>query len=71
MFLAIDVGNTHTVLGYFHGPSLKKTYRVSTHPLQTADEFKTKLTTLFKLEGIELTSFDLIVVSSVVPPFTV
>ncbi|MEW6056076.1 MAG: type III pantothenate kinase [Bdellovibrionota bacterium] len=80
MLLAIDVGNTHTVLGCFwsagqrdpKGPSLslKKTWRLSTHPICTADEFRTKLYTLLKLEGLDIKAFSATVVSSVVPSFT-
>lgn len=70
MLLAIDVGNTNTVLGCFWDKNLKKTWRVSTHPICTADEFRAKLSVLSKLEGIELESFEGVVVSSVVPPFT-
>ena len=70
MLLAIDVGNTHTVLGCFWDKTLKKTWRLSTHPICTADEFRAKLSVLSKLEGIELEAFEGVVVSSVVPPFT-
>ncbi len=70
MLLAIDVGNTNTVLGCFWDKNLKKVWRVSTHPICTADEFRAKLSVLTKLEGIELEAFEGVVVSSVVPPFT-
>lgn len=70
MLLAIDVGNTNAVLGCFWDKQLKKTWRVSTHPIGTADEFRAKLHMLFKIEGIELSAFRAIVVSSVVPSYT-
>lgn len=70
MLLAIDVGNTNAVLGCFWDKQLKKTWRVSTHPIGTADEFRAKIHMLFKLEGIELSAFTSIVVSSVVPTYT-
>lgn len=70
MLLAIDTGNTNTVLGVFEGRTLRKTWRVSTHPLCTADEFRAKLATLCELEGIKPARFDAVAVSSVVPPFT-
>lgn len=78
MLLAIDVGNTNTVLGVF-GPERKllHTWRVSTHPLCTADEFRAKLSVLSNLDGLvgakasgAQPEIDRVVVSSVVPPFT-
>jgi type III pantothenate kinase len=38
MLLAVDVGNTNTVLGLFDGDELFESYRVKTDPRVTADE---------------------------------
>jgi type III pantothenate kinase len=38
MLLAIDVGNTNTVLGIFDGENLEHSWRVKTDPRSTADE---------------------------------
>jgi type III pantothenate kinase len=38
MLLAIDVGNTNTVLGLFDGETLARSYRVKTDARSTADE---------------------------------
>jgi type III pantothenate kinase len=38
MLLAIDVGNTHTVLGLFDGPDLLEHWRIATEAHRTADE---------------------------------
>ena len=38
MLLAIDVGNTHTVLGLFDGPDLVEHWRIATEAHRTADE---------------------------------
>ena len=38
MLLAIDVGNTNTVLGLFDGEQLLRSYRVKTDARSTADE---------------------------------
>jgi len=38
MLLAIDVGNTHTVLGLFDGADLGEHWRISTDASRTADE---------------------------------
>lgn len=70
MLLAIDVGNTHTVIGCYWDRQLKRTWRISTHPLSTSDEFRIKLHTLLDMEGIERRAFHSVIVSSVVPPMT-
>jgi type III pantothenate kinase len=38
MLLAIDVGNSHTVLGLFDGPDLVEHWRIATDARRTADE---------------------------------
>ena len=38
MLLAIDVGNTNTVLGLFNGSELERSYRVKTDARSTSDE---------------------------------
>jgi len=40
MLLAIDVGNTNTVLGLFDGDELMRSYRVKTDARSTADEYR-------------------------------
>jgi type III pantothenate kinase len=49
MLLAIDVGNTNTVLGLFAGDDLVRSWRVKTDAHETADEIALKLRGL--LEG--------------------
>jgi type III pantothenate kinase len=67
LLLAIDVGNTHTVLGYIQGHKILNTWRVSTHPICTADEFRIKVQMMLSFSGIEWPKIQDIVVSSVVP----
>jgi type III pantothenate kinase len=62
MLLAIDVGNTQTVLGLFDGDELGARYRVGTDPSKTADELAVLLRAL-----VELASLDGIVLCSSVP----
>ena len=38
MLLAIDVGNTNTVIGLFDGESLERSFRIKTDARTTADE---------------------------------
>ncbi|GAB3490622.1 type III pantothenate kinase [Nocardiopsis coralliicola] len=46
MLLAIDVGNSHTVLGLFDGDDLVEQWRVATEARRTADEWTVMLTGL-------------------------
>jgi type III pantothenate kinase len=53
MLLAIDIGNTNTVLGVFEGDALRQSWRVKTDSRNTADELA--LTFRGLLEGVEVT----------------
>src|ERR1700722_8059908 len=59
MLLAIDVGNTNTVLGLYQlangtaAPELVANWRITTQSKQTSDEFAILLRNLFGLKGIE------------------
>jgi type III pantothenate kinase len=52
MLLAIDVGNTNTVLGIFEGEEIIKTWRVKTDPRDTADELWLRFRSL--LDGVAI-----------------
>lgn len=83
MLLALDVGNTNTVLGLYKisdpaadgkSPSaglgtegLVAHWRVSTHRTQTADEYGVFFVNLFNLNGISTSAVCHIIISSVVP----
>ncbi|HZN53954.1 MAG TPA: type III pantothenate kinase [Candidatus Polarisedimenticolaceae bacterium] len=67
MLLAVDTGNTHTVLGLFEGATLRADWRIATRKDTTADELGAVLCTLFRGEGWEPGSVDGVIVSSVVP----
>ena len=62
MLLAIDVGNTNTVLGIFEGSELIKSWRVRTDPRDTADELWIRFSTL-----LEDYSVDALAICSTVP----
>lgn len=66
MLLALDVGNTHTVLGLFEGPTLRARMRVRTVKDRTADEVRIQVAGLLADHG-GLGSVDAAIVSSVVP----
>ena len=67
MLLAIDVGNTNTVLGVFEGPSRRHQWRVETSQSRTYDEYGILFTQLFAGTGLDPAKVDAIVIASVVP----
>ncbi len=67
MILAIDVGNTNTVVGCFEGDTLRLTVRISTDQTQTADEYALKLRGLFSMHGVQTQDIEGSIISSVVP----
>lgn len=68
MLLTIDVGNTNSVLGVFHGEELIAHWRLTTARLQTVDEYGVLTRNLFTLKDLDPKSVDGIIISSVVPP---
>jgi len=67
MLLAVDQGNTHTVLGLFESQDLRGHWRVATRTDRTADELGVQLRALFEAAGVEAGGIDGVIVSSVVP----
>jgi type III pantothenate kinase len=68
VLLAIDVGNTNTVLGAFEGATLRHQWRVETSQSRTYDEWGILARQLFASVGLDPARVDAVVVSSVVPP---
>ena len=68
--MAIDVGNTHTVIGLFDGAELTRHWRVVTEPERTADEYGMLMWSLYHAADMEVPKVSGIVVSCVVPPMT-
>ena len=68
MLLAIDVGNTNTVLGVYEGRRLLDHWRLETSARRSADEYGILVRQLFTWSGIDATQVKAVVVSSVVPP---
>lgn len=67
MLLAIDVGNTHTVVGLFDGDKLRRHWRLLTEHARTADEYSVVLWNLQRMSGVEPDMIQGIIVSNVVP----
>jgi len=84
MLLALDVGNTNTVLGLYRldaafpaaqsgrpngdRPDLAAHWRIATHRAQTVDEFGVFFVNLFEMHGMSPKQVTHIIISSVVPP---
>jgi len=70
MLLAVDVGNTQTVIGAYRGSELAGHWRISTNSNQTGDELALYYQGFLMLKGLSFADFDAVVVSSVVPSAT-
>src|SRR5438045_409109 len=68
MLLAIDVGNTNTVLGVFDRSALRDSFRVQTEKDRTGDEYGLQIKALFDFAGLEISAIHDVIISSVVPP---
>ena len=67
MLLAVDVGNTQTVLGLFDGERLAEHWRVATEAERTGDELAALLSDLLSLRGLGFDDVSAICLSSAVP----
>jgi type III pantothenate kinase len=68
MLLALDGGNTNTVLGVFRSKELVAHWRLTTARDQTVDEYGILTRNLFTLRGLEPREIGGVIISSVVPP---
>lgn len=66
MLLAIDIGNSHTVLGLYDGEALQRHWRLKTNPGRTADEYGIVVRRL--LATAPSAEIRGVIVGSVVPP---
>ena len=68
MLLAFDVGNTNIVCGIYRGKELLNHWRLATDTLQTADGYASLLGTLFRINGLQFSDIEDVIISTVVPP---
>ena len=68
MFLAIDVGNTNTVVGAFDGATLRHHWRLQTNQSRTADEYGILIRQMFDLSSLDVAKVNAVAISNVVPP---
>ena len=70
MLLAIDVGNTNTVLGVYEGTRLAHHFRVESARTRTSDEYGILFSQLFAASGLDPTKIHACLCASVVPPLS-
>jgi len=70
MILAIDVGNTHVVIGVLEDLQTKEMFRMQTNPNRTDAEYAVLMHQMLHLAGYKNTDFEGAIISSVVPPLT-
>ncbi len=70
MLLAIDIGNTHTVLGFFEGGALKQSFRIQSDAKNTVDEYAVQVLSLLRLNQIEPDMIRRVIIACVVPALT-
>ena len=70
MVLAIDIGNTHIVLGCVDGEKIIFRERMSTNPNATRLEVASMIKTAFDMYRVDYTKIDGAIISSVVPSVT-
>jgi len=70
MLLAVDIGNTNTVVGVFEGKSLRNSFRVSSVRPMTTDEAGFFVSGLLERMKIASDDIDQVVIGSVVPDLT-
>lgn len=68
MLLAVDVGNTNTVVGVYEGERLLEHFRLSTSKERTSDEWGLYFQLALQHRKLDPRAIQAVVVSSVVPP---
>ena len=66
MLLAVDCGNSNTVFSVWNGSNFIATWRISTHWQRTADQYFVWLSSLMKLNKLEV-EINEVIISSTVP----
>ena len=70
MILAVDVGNTHVVLGSIEGEKVLGIARMAASPHRTAHEYAVLIREMLHMDGRVCHDYEGAIVSSVVPPVT-
>ena len=67
MILVMDIGNTNIKTAVFEGRELVRSWRISTNPSYTSDEYGILMTNIFRHASLPLFRITGIMISSVVP----
>ncbi len=67
MLLAIDVGNSNTILGVYEGTKLVENWRLSTDKEKTPDEYFILIKDLFRFRKVSTQKVKNLIISCVVP----
>lgn len=67
MFLAVDVGNTQTVVGVYEGDELKASWRLKTVRDGTSDDICARMQSLMAMQGLDMSAIHHAALASVVP----
>lgn len=70
LLLAVDVGNTNTVVGVFQGDELVADWRLATNPHTMPDEYAVLFANLLSFQGLSVFGVDAAIIASVVPKMT-
>lgn len=70
MILAIDVGNTHIVVGIYDNDKLKYHWRLATDRRKTEDEYGITLCSMLSYKDFKAQTLEGAIMASVVPPLT-
>lgn len=70
MLMAVDTGNTQSVLGLFEGEKLRAQWRTTTEAYRSPDELGAAISALLELRGLHFSEVSDMIVSSVVPGLT-
>ena len=70
MILAVDMGNTHIVLGVLEGDKILCSERIATDHRKTSAEYEVLIHSILSMRNIKDSDIEGAIVSSVVPPLT-
>ena len=70
MLLALDVGNTHVVVGLMEGRQVRRSFRIATRRDNAVGDYAVALSQLLELAEVDRRDVEQVIISSVVPPVT-
>ena len=71
MIIAIDIGNSNTVVGFFEGDSLVNSSRFATDNTITIDELTIKFANILNFYNIDKNNIEAVIIANVVPSLNI